>query len=187
MYNIHFRKFNYQIDSKSVFESWSDPQNQSLISHQICLHTLEMFEQWITEKFRSGCYHDFYMIDTEKGETLGFIFSYDFHLNDGHCKYTLCLYEKYQNKGYGAAAAILFLNYLFSSYPLRQVFVSVFDYNTHSLQCNQKSGFREVGCLPDYRFLNGHYYDLHYLHMTREDFYSRYDRTLQLLLGKSKV
>ncbi len=175
---VHFRNFDYEKDLKRLFSYMVKDENQILFSHGFQIHNIVMFENWLTGKFSRNEYHDFFIIENESGEAVGFTFSYDFFNYDAHCKYTLCLYEKYQNCGIGALAGIKMMNYLFSRYPLKQIFISVFDYNKNSLSANLKAGFKEVGVLPDYRYCKGEFGDMHILTMSRSTFYNRYENLL---------
>lgn len=178
MLNVKLRRFNYRKDLERLYCYMMNERNQMMFSNGFQLHNIEMFEHWITEKFAQNKYHDFFMIENDKGNTVGFTFSYDFFNYDAHCKYTLCLFEEYQNTGYGAVAGIMMMDYLFRNYPLRRIFISVFDYNTSSLVINKKGGFEEVGVLPDYRYWGGDYYSLHVLTITKEAFYNRHQNAL---------
>lgn len=179
MLQVKFRSFDYSKDLERLFEYMMKEDNQILFSHGFQIHNLPMFEGWISDKFKRSDYHDFFMIENFKGETIGYTFSYDFFRYDGHCKFTLCLYEEYQNKGFGAIAAIKMVDYLFRKYPLRQIFVSIFGYNKRSIDNNIKGGFEEVAILPDYRFCNGWYHSLHILTMSREKFYKKHEKILK--------
>lgn len=178
MLQVTFRRFDYEKDLERLFTYMIKEENQMLFSHGFQLHNLPMFEQWISEKFAKNEYHDFFMIENPQEETIGFTFSYEFFPYDSHCKYTLCLYEQYQNFGFGAIAAVKMMDYLFRKYPLKRIFISVFDYNKNSLSSNTKGGFHEVAVLPEYRFHGGEYYALHVLTISREEFYNRHQRIL---------
>ena len=178
---VKFRSFDYAKDLERLYAYMMKEENQVLFSHSFQVHNLPMFERWISEKFASNAYHDFFMIEDEAGRTAGFTFSYEFFAYDGHCKFTLCLYEEYQGYGLGAAAAIRMIDYLFRKYPLRQIYISIFDYNANSLALNRKGGFEEVGLFPEYRFYGGGYYALHILRISRQTFYKRYEKTAVLL------
>lgn len=178
MIKVNFRRFDYGLDLEKLYEYMMIDQNQRLFSYKFQVHNIVMFERWISEKFAKNEYHDFFMVEDAANNTIGFTFSYDFFVFDGHCKYTLCLYDDYQNKGYGAVAAIKMLDYLFCNYPLKRVFISVFDYNKNSLLMNMKGGFEEVGCLPEYRFWGGDNVSLHILNITRAKFYERYSKII---------
>ena len=169
MYKIKLRLFNHEKDRGSLYSYMSKLENQIMFSHKFQVNNDREFCEWLNDRFRH-LYHDFFMIETDKGETIGFTYSYEFFSNDGHLKFALCLFEEYQNKGYGPVAALHMLKYLFTSYSINQVFTTVFDYNQNSLQSNLKGGFDEVGVLPNYRFYDGKYHSLHYLTMSREKF-----------------
>lgn len=186
MLKVIFRSFDYRKDMGKLFEYMMNEDNQILFSHGFQMHNLEMFEAWITNKFISGSYHDFFMIENTCGQTIGFTFSYDFFNYDSHCKYTLCLFDQFQNVGYGAVSAVKMIDYLFSKYPLKRVFVSVFDYNANSLENNLKGGFTEVGNMPEYRYKGGEYYSLHILTMSRKDFYDRYHLLIKIINRKGE-
>lgn len=176
MIQVKFRNFNYAKDIEKLYQYMMNDDSQPLISHSFQMNSLQMFERWISEKFARNDYHDFFMIEDGRANTIGFTFSYEFHVYDAHCKFTLCLFEEFLHQGYGAIASIKMMDYLFSKYSLRRVYVSVFDYNQESLKCNLKGGFDEVAVLPEYRYWRGEYHSLHILTITREKFYSKHER-----------
>lgn len=184
MYNIKLRPFDYRLDLQCLFAYMLEEGNQKMFSHGFQIHNIPQFEQWITEKFAKNEFHDFFMIECDDEYTIGFTFSYDFFNYDGHCKYTLCLYEDWQNKGYGAVVALKMMDYLFKKYPLKQILISVFDYNANSLSSNLKGGFEEVGVIPEYRFCDGEYHAMHILRITREKFYETNKKRLNMIKEK---
>lgn len=167
---LRLRPFRYETDLDAMYAYMSDPTYQTLFSHKFQFNTVQAFERWLTEMLHTTC-HDFFMIETEERETIGFTFSYEFYPNDRHCKFTLCLFEPYKNHGFGALAGTQMLDYLFSSYSLHQVFTAVFSFNSDSLSVHQHAGFQKVGELPNYRYLDGSYHSLHYFVLEREEFY----------------
>lgn len=183
---VKLRRFDYRKDLKKLYHYMLDEKNQMMFSSGFQLHNIEMFESWITEKFVQNKYHDFFMIENKDGNSIGFTFSYEFFNYDAHCKYTLCLFEEYQDTGYGAVAGIMMMDYLFRNYPLKRIFISVFDYNATSLEINKKGGFEEVGVLPDYRYWGGGYYSLHVLTITRTKFYSKYQYAIDKMKKLNK-
>jgi len=182
MLQVIFRYFDYTKDLERLYAYMTKEENQLMFSHSFQLHNLPMFERWISEKFARNEYHDFFMIENSAGETIGFTFSYDFFNYDAHCKYTLCLYEEYQQLGLGAIAGIKMMDYLFKKYPLNRIFVSVFGYNKNSLENNKKGGFEEVAVLPEYRFYGGEYFPLHILTISRQNFYLKHKKIISKLI-----
>ncbi len=183
MLKVSFRRFDYERDLRRLFDFMMKEENQILFSHSYQVHNLPMFESWISEKFAKNEYHDFFMIEDSLGRTVGFTFSYDFFSYDAHCKFTLCLYEEYQNRGLGTVAAVKMMDYLFCKYPLNRIFISVFDYNTNSMEINLKGGFEEVALLPEYRFYAGKYHSLHILTISRVKFYGKHKRILSKIIN----
>ena len=175
---VKFRSIDLKKDIQGLYEYMTDEENQILFSSFFRINDICFFEKWLTEKLIRS-YHDFFMIDNSKGETIGFTFSYEFYLLDLHCKYTLCLYKEYQDIGLGAYAAIKMVDYLFRNYPLQRIFISVYDYNKKSLVYNIKGGFEEVGVLPEYKFYNGKYFPIHILTINREKFYDKCQKALE--------
>lgn len=169
MCKVFLRPIEKYEDIEKIYMYVIRSDKQFLFSKQFACGSFGMFEKWLNEQIKFW-YHDFFIICDEKQNTIGFTYSYEFNLNDAHCKYSLCIFEEYEGKGLGAAAGMKMLKYLFNTYPLKQVFISVYDYNQNSLQINRKAGFKEVGCLPNYRFHNGEYFDMHILVMTREKY-----------------
>jgi len=176
MQDLILRKIDYNNDLHVLFKYMTDLESQSLISEQFQINTIQMFDRWLSSRFEMGVYHDFFMIETVGGKTIGFTFSYDFSLANGHCKYTLCLFNEYQGTGLGASAAIQMMNYLFKAYSLKQIYISVYEYNKESLRMNVRGGFEEVGVFPGYRFYAGEYHNLHILRITRKIFNSKYNK-----------
>ena len=171
------RPFRYETDFNLLYAYMGNPSHQALFSHKYQCNSVHAFERWLMEMLNST-YHDFFMIDTSSGVTIGFTFSYEFFQNDRHCKFTLCLFDQHKSLGYGALAGAQMLDYLFSCYSLQQVFTTVFDYNSESLSVHRHAGFERVGELPQYRFYNGSYHSLHYFVIRREVFYQKATRLL---------
>ena len=167
---LRLRPIQYEKDLLSLYSYMSDPRRQPLFSHKFRCNSLHIFERWLSEKLNT-VYHDFFVIEKNDGTLIGFTFSYDFFENDNHCKFTLCLLDEYTQIGYGALASIQMLDYLFSNYPLQQVFTTVFDYNKASLAIHRHKGIKKVGEMPNYRYYNGSYHALHIFSIEREVFY----------------
>lgn len=155
--------------------------DQYLFSSSQHFNNENHFSRWFEEKSITS-FHDFRVIETINGMVLGYIHNYDFILNDGHCKITTYIRQDKRNLGFGALATVSFLDYLFSEYPLRKVYSTVYGYNTNSLQANIDFGFKKEGILSEYRYYDGKYYDLIYYSINRQDFYTNYE----LFLGKKR-
>lgn len=80
----------------------------------------------------------------------------------------------YQRKGYGIEAVKLILDYGFSFLNLRNISLSVFEYNEPAYNLYKKVGFKEVGRLRKALEIMGKTYDVIILDMLKEEFQSVY-------------
>jgi len=81
---------------------------------------------------------------------------------------------KYQRKGYGTEALKLILDYGFSFLNLRNISLSVFEYNEPAYNLYKKVGFKEVGRLRKALEIMGKTYDVIIMDMLKEEFQSVY-------------
>ena len=81
---------------------------------------------------------------------------------------------KYQRKGYGMEAVKLILDYGFSFLNLRNISLSVFEYNEAAYNLYKKAGFKEVGRLRKAVEIMGKTYDVIIMDMLKEEFQSVY-------------
>ena len=80
----------------------------------------------------------------------------------------------YQRKGYGIEAVKLILDYGFSFLNLRNISLSVFEYNGAAYNLYKKAGFKEVGRLRKAVEIMGKTYDVIIMDMLKEEFQSVY-------------
>lgn len=171
--DLKFRKFDFRNDLPDLFDIMMDSRDQALFHGRVQINSLPDFEKWMIGNM-SHFYHDFYVVTAENDyKIVGYVYSYEYRVYDGHCKVCVFLNREYRGMGVGALCGIRFLDELFSAYPLRKVYAEIFDYNKQSLESNLGFGFVEEGCLKDYRYLNGSYHDMHLLAITREKFYEK--------------
>ena len=81
---------------------------------------------------------------------------------------------KYQRKGYGTEALKLILDYGFSFLNLRNISLSVFEYNEAAYNLYKKAGFKEAGRLRKAVEIMGKTYDVIIMDMLKEEFQSVY-------------
>ena len=82
--------------------------------------------------------------------------------------------SNYQRKGYGIEAVKLILDYGFSFLNLRNISLSVFEYNEAAYNLYKKAGFKEVGRLRKAVEIMGKTYDVIIMDMLKEEFQSVY-------------
>ena len=82
--------------------------------------------------------------------------------------------SNYQRKGYGIEAVKLILDYGFSFLNLRNISLSVFEYNEVAYNLYKKAGFKEAGRLRKAVEIMGKTYDVIIMDMLKEEFQAVY-------------
>lgn len=147
--------------------------DQFLFSTKLKFSTYQSFKHWLLGGLNNK-FHDFFIVrDLITNIEIGYVYNYDFSLQNGHCKLVVYICPKYRKTGVGAFATVDFISYLFETYPLRKLYSTIYEYNSESLKCNRSAGFVEEGVLKDYRYYNGELHNIHYLSLSRQTYEQR--------------
>ena len=119
---------------------------------------LRDFEKEIEFDFGRDRYLQCMIFKREK--PVGTIYSYNLNRTDGYVFVTIYIVGDYEKRGYGVEAFALFLFHLFQTIQLYKVYVEVYSYNQHSLDCLKKAGFIEEGRFKGHRFYQNQRHDL---------------------------
>ena len=178
MERIKLERFNYRKYLIPLFDMMQSGDDSMLFSTKFTYNTYESFELFLKTNFQ-GYYHEFFVIEAENEFGLkGFLYSYDYHPQDGVLKICVVIDKKYRKSGIGAQATIEFMDYLFKNYSLRKIYSPTFSYNTESYIAQLDAGMVEEGRYKEYRYYDSNYHDLIILAITKEDFYKRYSSIL---------
>ena len=173
--NIIMKNYVSGSDFGEVYRLFTDIDVNRMIIDKPDHNSMGTFTKWLESKL-NGPFNDFMVFKTEDETFLGFAYSYEFKPLDGHCLFSLAVKPEYQRIGCGGAIAIKFLEYLFSTYALRKVYIHIYDYNEMSKKCIDGFGAQTEGILKDYHFWNGEYRDLLIYSITKEGFYEAIQR-----------
>ena len=182
---IVLRGTDFRKDITNIYNLFMNDNLQCMFHAAMEISNIGEFEAWLRESIARN-FQKFRVITTEEDEFVGFVYSYDYSPSDMHCKICAAVEEAYQETGMGAAATLLFIDSLFRYYPLRKIYMTVYEYNKQSLISNKDAGFTEVARLQDYRYYDGEYWDLFYLSITRKDFYSDHADILKTMYERNK-
>jgi RimJ/RimL family protein N-acetyltransferase len=99
-------------------------------------------------------------VDIHTDEPLGWVFTYGYAIWEQRC--FLVIYVVPEARRFGAAAEVgmLFLDYLFSYFPIRKVAAEVFSFNHTSLDVLKHAGFHVEGVLRQEHYFGGHFHDV---------------------------
>lgn len=174
MQKLKFVRYDNRIYFDSVFMYMTDMDEQMMYLTYTPMNSVREFENWFENQLKNF-YKEFFIIENNK-EMLGFVYSYEHHVQHGHCKIGVYIVPKLRNSGIGAIAGLQLMDYIFKHYTIKRINCDVYEYNLESLLSLKKSGFEKTGIYKEYRFYNGRYYDLILLTMTREFFEKKYSK-----------
>ena len=79
-----------------------------------------------------------------------------------------------RNKGYGAEAIRLLLDFGFNYLNLHEIKLDVYEFNKRAIKCYEKVGFKEYGRRRECVYINGKYYDVISMDILKEEFKESY-------------
>ncbi len=134
------------------------------------------------KSFLSHVVHTIMMIETKSSRDLiGMVYAYRADYLNNHAFLCTYLDSAYRGCLYGAEAAILFIDYLFSYFSFRKLYAEIYEYNVDSMSNSLKAGFIEEGRLKKHRWYRNKYNDMYILALYQRDFYKRFQRILDKL------
>jgi RimJ/RimL family protein N-acetyltransferase len=102
------------------------------------------------------------------GDPIGFALGYNINQWDGSMGVTMYLEERFQKRGYGGEAALLWTDFLFRTFPLRRVTAEIYEFATSTLAIVQALGAEEVGFMPEHFWHGDRHWGVHFMMLTRE-------------------
>lgn len=148
------------IEDIETYVKWlNDFKTTDGVGHSKHMVNLESEKEWIEEALKSEKYN-FAIVSLENDELLGSC-GID-NINSTDRTATLGIFigeEENRNKGYGAEALKLLLDYGFNYLNMHNIMLQVKSFNERAIACYKKVGFKEAGRRRESYFLNGKYYD----------------------------
>ena len=172
MITLQFTRFDHRRHLDILFSLMMTPSEQMMFLTYSISNSLKDFDGWLQDQLKYF-YHEFFIVESDDGEFIGYVCSYDHHPTDGHCKMTTYIAPVWRGCGVGALVGLRFLDHLFSFYSYRRVNCDVYQYNQASLQSLKQCGFEMTGYIKEYRYYDGDYHDLVLMSITKEGFMIR--------------
>lgn len=159
------------LEDAEIYTKWLNDTNISDglgSTHKVV--SLEGEKEWLSNVLKKGDY-TFAIIKRDENTLLGNASIMDVN---PVCRIgTLGIFigeQKERNKGYGAEALKLLLDYGFNILNLNNINLAVFSFNKNAIACYKKIGFKEYGVRHECYFLNGKYYDEILMEILRKDY-----------------
>jgi RimJ/RimL family protein N-acetyltransferase len=137
--------------------------------------------RWLTaggippiEKFVSGLWDgvltQFVVRDKSSHRPCGHVISYNADLHSGHAGIAVAASLEARTTGAVPEAAIIFMNYCFTVYNLRKLYLEVPEYNHPQFASGLGKFCREEGRLREHLYYDGRYWDRYVYAVYRDDF-----------------
>ena len=115
--------------------------------------------------------HVYAIIDADLGRMIGIVGLHNIEHFNSTADLEIVIGEKeYWNRGYGEEASRLMLDFGFNILNLRNIMISVIDYNVRAYRCYEKIGFKEIGRRRQAYTIAGKHYDIIFMDLIRDDF-----------------
>ena len=167
MAGYQYVRYDHRKHLEALFKMMMDPEEQTMFLTHSISNSLRDFDNWLQDRLKYH-YHDFFVVESDKEELIGIVYSYDHRMQDGHCKMTTYITQKWRHIGLGSMVGLDFIGFLFRFYPYRRINCDVYRYNIESFESLKQAGFEVTGHVKEYRYFNGKYHDLMLLTMSRE-------------------
>jgi len=162
-------------DVPTLFKWHSDLSNLHLWSSDRRLYSAENFNSGYPN-FVSGAI--VVLISDSAGLPIGFIRAFDLNFSDGWLKLTVVVNDVANRRLEALEATALFIDYMFSSFPLRKIYSGVPEYDVDTLAFLERAGFVREGRDVDYIWHGDKFWDVVQLSLFR----SAWDETRKELL-----
>jgi RimJ/RimL family protein N-acetyltransferase len=155
------------------FLKWfNDPEVTQYLTFYLPM--TEMAEQKFIENMANFTASDVYFIieaiKNDANKPIGSIGLNGVHPKDHSATFGIAIGEKdYWNKGYGAEACRLIINYGFTQLNLHRISSSAYSFNERSIRMHLSVGFKEEGRQREAAFKNGEYHDIVAFGLLREE------------------
>ena len=107
------------------------------------------------------------------GALAGMISVYSYRPRDQHAHLSLLLAPAARGAAWPFEAVAIFINYVFTVWPLRKLYLESLEFNYETLQSGKGIWFEEEGRLRSHEYLDGRWWDLHLMAIWRDPFLAR--------------
>ena len=161
-------------DAEKYVEWFSDFKMTDGIKKSSEIVTVESEREWLENSLKNNNYN-FAIVDLENDELIGNCGIMNINQKDRNAELGIFIgNEDKRNKGYGAEALRILLDYCFNYLNLNNVELGVMSFNERAIACYKKVGFKEYGRRRESYFLNGKYYDTIYMDILAKEFEGNY-------------
>ena len=135
------------------------------------------------ESLWNGIFVQFAIQDRRNGQGVGLISSYQANAHHGFAYVSMTLMPKYRLRVWPLEGALLFANYLFVKYNLRNLYAESAEANFMQFSSGEGEIFEVEGKLKGHLLVNGQPQDLYILRISRESWFESGVKLLERCSG----
>lgn len=158
-------------DAGYMWADIADPESMRLTGTHDSF-TREQIEQWCATRAQQDDRLDLAVIDRVSGAWAGEVVINDWDAENRSCGFRIALGPGGRNRGLGAEATRLIVDYVFDVIddpPVHRVSLEVFDFNPRAQAVYDKAGFRREGVLRNTLLWDGEFHDAIVMSVLRTD------------------
>lgn len=126
----------------------------------------------------AGVFAQFLVVMRIDNTPIGVVAGYGADYRNGFARVAAVCDPMYEKRGWPVEGWHLFLDYVFASMPLRKLYADVLEFNASLFSAGLLKDFEVEGRLTKHEYLDGQYWDLFVLGLTRDRWSSRAERSL---------
>jgi RimJ/RimL family protein N-acetyltransferase len=115
------------------------------------------------------------------GDAIGYAMAHSLNHWDGWLAVGLYVEPRFRTRGHGGEAALLCVDSLFRTFPLRKIITELYEFADSVLVTTQAMGFEQTGFIADHYWHDDRYWGVHHLELTRESWLRRRERFIDIL------
>jgi len=136
-------------------------------------------EQWLNSLW-NGVTAQYLVIDHRTREWIGITSAYNADMRNGHAAIAAAKFNQDDHGRRMLEGAIVFIDYVFATWPFRKLYMEVPGYNIAQLRSGIGRLLAEEGRLVRHVWLNGRHWDLHVLALHRDAWESRREQLVRV-------
>src|SRR5262249_10132473 len=126
------------------------------------------FDQFLQHLWANTLVH-FVVERKDGGQRLGYVQAFDAAERHGWCHFAVMLDPSLARSGWAFEGMPLFVNYVFTVWPMRKLYAVVLESNYDQFASGCGDWFTTEGRLAEHEFYDGRFWDLIFLTVRRED------------------
>jgi RimJ/RimL family protein N-acetyltransferase len=104
----------------------------------------------------------------QSGAPIGYALAHTVNAWDGWMSWGVHVDERHRLRGPGGEASLLWVDFLFRTFPIRKLTTEVYEFAERILQMAEGMGFEKVGFIPDHFWWQDRNWGVYHLSLTRE-------------------